>query len=92
MLIKQRIFHHQKKKQVMRQKSNNDDKKEKESPKGINTSASPKNGAVGGPPKRMRRQKSFGLIDPEMKERINNNNPTSPEPKDYGNIDENTEQ
>lgn len=76
-----------KKKQVMRQKSkDNDDKKDNST----DTASSPKQGGSSGPPKRMRRQKSFGLIDPEMKQKINN--PMSPEPKDYGNIDENTEQ
>ena len=70
----------------MKQKSNNNnDKKQKESSNDSNT-ASPKQG-----PKRMRRQKSFGLIDPDMKQKANA--PTSPDqPKDYGNIDENTEQ
>ena len=77
-------------KKMKKKTKDNDDKKENQSPNGGYTASSPKQGAVGGPPKRMRRQKSFGLIDPEMKQKINN--PTSPEPKDYGNIDENTEQ
>merc|ERR1719245_199148 len=42
-----------------------------------------------GPPKKMRRQKSFGLIDPQM---IHHEKSKSPDLKDYGNIDEDTEQ
>ena len=45
-------------------------------------------GGTGGPPRRPRRQKSFGFIDPDLSEKI----PTSPEIKSYGNIDELSEQ
>ena len=47
-----------------------------------------------GPPRRIKRTRSFGRVDPEMRPRMTPRmgSHVSQEPKDYGNIDENTEQ
>ena len=60
-----------------------DDKKEEETP-------NQQNGMPSGPPRRMRRNKSFGFLDPELKEKYKKQE-KAVEPKKYGKLEEDQE-